>query len=75
MQTKDIVMVQAGMFEERVVHSSKKHPHVGQINYQGTRRFVYVGYWAGMPTWKLVRDAREEQAYAYCTKQRIRCSI
>lgn len=63
------VMVSLGTFEIRVVHTTKKHPQIGTINYEGQRQKVFIGFWNDDPVWKLVNDAHDEQEYDYCAQR------
>ena len=56
-------------FEMRVVHTSKRHPQVGWIHYEGHKERVYRGSYAGFPVWKMMLGPAEEDEYQYC-KQR-----
>jgi hypothetical protein len=60
------VMVNLGIFEERVVYASRKHPQVGYIHYHGEKHRVYMGFWGDCPVWTLVEDTFDEQEYDYC---------
>ena len=59
------VMVDLGEFTLRVVHSSREHPQVGWINFEGKKQNVFFGFWGDCPVWKLMRVG-DEKEYAYC---------
>jgi hypothetical protein len=63
------VMISLGTFEMRVVHTTKKRPQVGSINYQGKKQQVFIGFWMDNPVWKLVNGHFEEQEYNYCAQK------
>jgi hypothetical protein len=63
------VMVSLGTFETRVVHTRKKHPQIGSINYQGKKQQVFIGFWMDNPVWKLVTGHFEKQEYKYCAQK------
>jgi len=64
------VMIQSGMFENRVVHTAKAHPQIGWINYEGKRQNVFIGSWGGSPTWNLAHGDHDPQ-YLYCAERTV----
>lgn len=68
-QARQEVMVNLGIVEERVVHTTRKHPQVGYIHYEGKKRKVYIGFWMDEPVWTLVEDMDDEEEYAYCLQK------
>jgi hypothetical protein len=61
----DQVMVKPGTTVNMVVSEIEGHPQVGDVQYKGVARKVYMGFWGGMPCWKLADDDQDEQ-YLYC---------
>lgn len=65
---KEEVLVSSGWFEDRVVHTSQKHPQVGYIHFEGERQKVYMGFWGGHPVWTLAFSP-DDPCYLYCKQK------
>jgi hypothetical protein len=55
------VLVSLGVIIERVVHTTRKHPQVGWVHYEGHKRLVYIGFWLDDPIWTLLHHGSEEE--------------
>jgi hypothetical protein len=66
---KQEIMVSTGSFIERVVHTTRKHPQVGTICYEGQKRKVFISFYLDEPVWKLVEDQGDEEEYVYCAQK------
>lgn len=62
------VMISTGIFEKRVVRTTKKHPQVGTIRYRGKRALVCIAFYLDDPVWELV-DGPDDPEYQYCVEK------
>jgi hypothetical protein len=65
------VMVANGTQEQRVIHTTKSHPQVGWILYEGQKQLVHIGFWGGCPTWKMVDGGGSQEEYDYCAARTV----
>ncbi|HZU00818.1 MAG TPA: hypothetical protein VFA10_14220 [Ktedonobacteraceae bacterium] len=65
------VMISTGAFTRRVVRTTRKHPQVGTISYEGKRRKVYVSFYLDEPVWTLVEDCVDEEEYEHCAQKTV----
>lgn len=62
---RETIMMPNGMTEERAVSTTKRRPQVGTIHYEGQTCKVYIGFWGGLPMWK-VAGASDQAEYEHC---------
>lgn len=61
--------VQVGMSTvNRVVRSTKQYPQIGTISYKGRQEKVFLGFYGGVPTWKMVEEGNENE-YKHCVSR------
>jgi len=54
----------------RTVSTTKKHPQIGYIWYEGKKVPVYVGFWGDMPVWKTATGT-DDPEYLYCAERTL----
>lgn len=62
------IMIAPGLCVPRCIRTTKKHPQVGTIHLEGKVCKVYIGFWGGVPIWRLAQHDNDPE-YTHCAQK------
>jgi hypothetical protein len=65
------VQVDWYLSETRTVHTTKKHPQIGWVWFEGEKHPVYVGFSNDIPVWKSPDYLGNQEEYDYCAERTV----